>query len=270
MFKIGEFSHLCRVPVSALRYYADIGLLPPAHIDPSTGYRYYTAAQLPGLYRILALRDLDLSLEQIGLVLQSDLPAEQIRGMLRLKQAEMEQQVAEDRARLARVAARLAQLEKEDHMSSYDVVIKDLPAQLVASIRQVVPTYPDSGVLFDEIYTHLGRHGAGGLAVAIYHDDGYRERDVDVEAAVLLGTSVPASDRVRVYEMPAATVASTVHSGALSRIGEAYSALLRWIEANGYRAVGGSGRELYLHMNMPIRQDDEGNVIEVQFAVERA
>lgn len=269
MFKIGEFSRLCQVPVSALRYYADIGLLPPAHIDPFTGYRYYAAEQLPRLHRILALRDLDLSLDQIGLVLQGDLPAEQIRGMLRLKQAEMEQQVAESRTRLARVAARLAQLEKEDHMTSYDVVIKDLPAQLVASIRQVVPAYPDSGRLFDELYAYVGRH-AGGPATAIYHDEGYKERDVDVEAVAPLSSPVPATDRIRVYELPAATVASAVHSGALARIGEAYDALLRWVEANGYRVAGGSGRELYLHMNMPLRQDDEGNVTEVQFPVERA
>ena len=60
MFKIGDFSKLCRVPVSALRYYADIGLLEPAHIDSFSGFRFYTIDQLPRLNRILALKDLGL------------------------------------------------------------------------------------------------------------------------------------------------------------------------------------------------------------------
>lgn len=51
MLKIGAFSRLCRVPVFALRYYADLGLLPPAEVDPFTGYRYYTLGQLPWLHR---------------------------------------------------------------------------------------------------------------------------------------------------------------------------------------------------------------------------
>ena len=58
MYRIGEFSKICRVPVSALRYYSDLGLLPPVSIDPASGYRYYEVAQLPRLNRILALNDL--------------------------------------------------------------------------------------------------------------------------------------------------------------------------------------------------------------------
>jgi DNA-binding transcriptional MerR regulator len=270
MFKIGEFSRLCQVPVSALRYYAEIGLLAPAQVDGQTGYRYYAAAQLPQIYRILALRDLGLPLDQVGLLLRDDLPAEQIRGMLRLRQAELQQHLAEERSRLGRVEERLRMLEQETPMSSYDVVIKDLPAQLVASLRQLVPTYQDTGLLFGELYGYLGHYGAGGLAMAVYHDEGYKEHDVDAEAVALLSAPVPATDRIHVYELPACTVASAVHSGAFTRIGEAYNAVLRWVEANGYRVVGGAGREVYLHTNYPFRPDDEGNVTEVQMEIARA
>ena len=107
MYRIGEFSKICRVPVSALRYYSDIGLLPPVAIDPDSNYRYYDAAQLPRLNRILALKDLGLSLEEIGLILNDELSAAELRGMLRLKQAEMGQAVAEQQAQLARVESRL-------------------------------------------------------------------------------------------------------------------------------------------------------------------
>ncbi len=78
MFRIGEFSKVCRIPVSALRYYADIGLLEPAHIDPFTNYRYYSVSQLPRLNRILALRDLGFSLDQIKQALDAVVAKSQV------------------------------------------------------------------------------------------------------------------------------------------------------------------------------------------------
>jgi DNA-binding transcriptional MerR regulator len=170
MLKIGDFSRVCRVPVSALRYYADLGLLPPARTDELTGYRYYTLDQLPRLHRILALRDLGLSLEQIGTVLREELTAEALRGMLRLRQAELRQQIEEEQARLARVAARLSQIEQEGTMAGYDVVLKEIAPQPVAGIRSVIPNYAAIGGLFDELYAYLGARGAGGMAVGIDHN----------------------------------------------------------------------------------------------------
>jgi DNA-binding transcriptional MerR regulator len=77
MLKIGEFSRLSQVTIKCLHHYDDLGLLHPAHVDPSTGYRYYTLEQLPRLHRIMALKELGLSLEQIGVMLDEDLPTEQ-------------------------------------------------------------------------------------------------------------------------------------------------------------------------------------------------
>ena len=90
MFKIGDFSKLCRVPVSAIRYYADIGLMEPHYVEPGSGYRFYSLDQLPHLNRILALKDLGLSLTQIKDILHEDLTTAQIEGMLKLKEAELQ------------------------------------------------------------------------------------------------------------------------------------------------------------------------------------
>src|SRR5512137_2728388 len=103
MFKIGDFSRLCRVPVSALRYYADLGLLEPAAVDPASGYRFYAAAQLTRVNRIVALKDLGLTLEEIRTVLDQGLGGDELRGMLRLKRAEAGRRLAEEQERLARV-----------------------------------------------------------------------------------------------------------------------------------------------------------------------
>jgi DNA-binding transcriptional MerR regulator len=74
MFKIGDFSRFSRVTVKMLRHYDEIGLLKPARVDPFTGYRYYTADQLPRLNRIIALKDLGFTLEQIGSLLDDIFP----------------------------------------------------------------------------------------------------------------------------------------------------------------------------------------------------
>jgi DNA-binding transcriptional MerR regulator len=91
--------------VKTLHYYDQIGLLKPAKIDRFTGYRYYTIDQLSRLNRILASRDLGFTLEHITTLLDKDLLAAQIRGMLRMRQVDIHQQMEDMQTRLRRVDA---------------------------------------------------------------------------------------------------------------------------------------------------------------------
>ena len=111
MFKIGDFSKLSCVSVKTLRYYDELGLLKPAHVDHFTGYRYYLANQLPQLNRILALKDLGFSLEQIGPLLDAHLTQEQIGSLLRSRQEELTLQIQAQQERLQRIGRRLERLE---------------------------------------------------------------------------------------------------------------------------------------------------------------
>ena len=113
MLKIGEFAKKAQVTVKTLRHYDRLGLLKPAWIDRFSGYRYYAQEQLPRLNRIMALKDLGFTLQQTGRILQNELTVDELRGMLRLKCAELEQHIEEEQARLARVEARLRQIEHE-------------------------------------------------------------------------------------------------------------------------------------------------------------
>jgi len=250
MLRIGDFSRLGRVSVKTLRYYDQIGLLKPAQVDRFTSYRHYSVSQLPRLNRILALKDLGLSLEQIGQLLDDGLPAAQLRGMLRLKQADIQGRVRGEQARLARVEARLKQIEQENMMSNYDVVIKKMEPITVAGVRDVIPTYADIGGLFGEVESYVAQHGLKptGACMAIYYDDEYRERDVDAEAAfpIASGVSAPASERVKVHQLPGyEEMACTIHQGSYDGLMGAYQALMKWIEVNGYRIIAPC-REVYL------------------------
>jgi DNA-binding transcriptional MerR regulator len=268
MLKIGDFSSLSQVSIKTLRYYDQTGLLIPAHIDSANGYRYYSASQLSKLHRILALKDFGFTLEQIAKALDEGITAEQMRGMLLLRQAEQQKRVEEERDRLGRLNSRIRLIELENHMA-YDVVIKSAPRQWIASVRETIPAYNTIGSLYPKVAAGVGPSmGQCLMGVALWHDPEFKESDVDAEAGFYLRQQVPAADGVSVYELPETTVACTVHNGAYRSLPEAYDPLLRWVASNGYQ-VAGPIRELYLKSGMPATQDDESYVTEIQVPVSR-
>jgi len=278
MIKIGEFSKLVHIPVATLRYYDQVGLLKPITVDRLSGYRYYSASQLPRLHRILALKGLGFSLEQIATVLDEGVTPEQLRGMLRLRHAQLSQQLAEAQRQLGEVGVWLHQIEREPHLSPYDVRLKHVEPLLVASVRAILPNHHALAPLFQEVYEALGaRVGValgpnareGGHTLVLWYDTEFKETDVDGAAAFILRCRVPQSGRVRVHELPAATMAAAVHHGSYNTISQAHEAILTWIEANRYRIVG-PDREMYLHYTMPICLDDPSYVSEIQYPVEKA
>src|SRR5258708_4922018 len=113
MLKIGEFSKLVQVPVATLRYYDQVGLLKPVEVDRVTGYRSYSVSQLPRVHRILALKGLGFSLEEIVVVLGEGLTLEQMRGVFRLRRTQISQQLADIHGQLVEVEGRLHQIEQE-------------------------------------------------------------------------------------------------------------------------------------------------------------
>ena len=138
MLKIGDFSRLSRVTVKALRYYDEIGLLKPVSVDRFTGYRYYSAAQLPRLHYIVALKNLGLSLDEIATLTNNELSLSQMRDLFILKKAELQQRVSEEQQRLSHIEKLLQQIEKEGTMPDYQVIVKKVEPQLFASIRDVL------------------------------------------------------------------------------------------------------------------------------------
>lgn len=269
MLKIGDFSALAHVSIRTLRYYDQAGLLTPAWTDDQTGYRYYAAQQLTRLHRILALRDFGFTLDQITEMLHAGVTAEQMRGMLQLQQAEQARRVEEETDRLSRLNSRIRLIERENDMA-YDVVIKSLPKQRIASVREVVPTYPAIGALYGKVAERMGpRMAQAGISVAIWHDQEHKDSDHDAEGGFLLRGDVPPVAGVDIYDLPEATAACTIHNGAYRRLAEAYDALLKWVAENEYQ-VAGPVREMYLHLVKPVRQDDESYVTEIQVPVRKA
>ncbi|MCZ8522546.1 MULTISPECIES: MerR family transcriptional regulator [Paenibacillus] len=239
MFKISDFSKLSRVSVKTLRYYDQIGLLEPAHTDRDSGYRYYTADQLYRLHRILAFKDLGFTLEQIGPMLD-EVSCEEINGMLRLKQAELQQKVLEEQARLARIEARVQQIRLEEGQAPVsDPVVKTVEAELAATIRARVPR-SHIGLLAEEARRHVRGQGLKpGTLVIQWHDWGLPDDRVDIEVGVLLPRRIGASGTLNVASLPEMPlVASLLHRCDPRSVCRASSQLAGWIETNGYRIAG--------------------------------
>jgi DNA-binding transcriptional MerR regulator len=272
MIKIGDFARLSQVSVVTLRYDDEMDLLKPVKVDTFTGYRFYSAAQLPRLNRILALKDLGFSLEQIRLMLADGLTSEQLRGMLTVQRHEVEKRLAEEGQRLQRIEARLRQIELEDKMPKYDVVIKNTPAMLVASQRVTIPTndqVPQYLVgAYMEVYHYVREQGAKdtGPCFALWHSPADVYENEEVEAIVPIDRSLKGTERVRVYELPTAQVAAVVHQGDFEDFTQGHAALLEWIDANGYQIVG-PYREIYIKHDKGELSD---STTEIQFAVEKA
>lgn len=272
MMRIGDFSRLSRITVKTLRYYDEVGLLHPARVDDTTGYRYYAYDQLPRLNRILALKDLGFSLEEIGRLLADDLTTEQMHGMLKLRQAEIRNRVQDEKQRLARVEARLRQIEQEDVVLKYDAVIKRVEPLKVAALRDVVPTPPDQGRLWGELMRYLAQYQVQSSepCLSLYYDEEYKEKDWDIEVCQPIKDDAPDTERVRVYELAGVeTMACVVHHGPFTSISEAYEAIMKWISENGYRIVG-PAREVYLLSAKEGDQNDPDTLTEIQFPVAKA
>ena len=276
MFQIGEFSKIAQVSGRQLRHYDKLGLLKPAHIDPETGYRYYSAKQLPRLNRILALKELGLSLDQISRLLNDDISSDEIRGMLMMKKAQVEQTLREEMSRFRVIESRIEQIETEGELKDYDIVLKSIPKQHFLSVRKVCDDINVTRELSYEIHRLLPAKIDSkylGYFAAVLHSDVFDPQSLDLELGFLLNepidTRVPLQHglEMTVRELPATdTMLTSVRVGTFEESHRCYSAMGIWAEDNGYQFVD-KGREVFLSLAPPERAQE--TVCEIQYPVQK-
>ncbi|MDQ2691059.1 MAG: MerR family transcriptional regulator [Chloroflexota bacterium] len=261
MFRIGEFSRITRVTIDTLRHYDALGLLKPAKVDPFTGYRYYSARQLASLNRILALKEIGFSLEEIARILH---PAEklsnaELRGMLKAQLMRVEQEAQAAQLRRERILARLNYLNLEDDMPEYEVTLKPVEQLTIAAIRETVPALEDMpercSQMFDTIERWVRANRlALGPSMSIYYNEGFTREHIDTECSFIIPDVAAASAAIpetpiTVRQLDAVPLmASTMATdGFYKKPGgllPAYRALAQWIEENGY-LIAGPPREVF-------------------------
>ncbi len=254
MFTIGDFAKHGRVSVRMLRHYDAIGLLRPIRVDPTSGYRFYEAGQLTRLNRVIALKDLGFTLHQVQSILDEEVSAAELRGMLRLRQTELAAAITADAERLARVEVRLRTIESEGRMPSDDVVVKRIPPVRLAELTGLAASYGsgDIGPVIQPLYRELCRllDEAGitpsGPAIAYYEDTPDEDGQVIVHAGLTVTTEPGGAPGLSIVDLPGIPRAATiVHRGSMDGVMPTAQTLARWIDAGGHRSTG-YAREFYL------------------------
>lgn len=264
MFGIGTVANMAQVSVRTLRYYDETGLLRPWWVDPESGYRWYSAGQIHRLHRILALRDLGVSLADIAVLLESEPSVEELRGILLLRRAEAHDRMTAEAARLARVEARLNQLE-EPAMTTYDIVTKAVePIWAIATdteVADVAGIVAAHGEHWPHLHAVLDQLGVGFTAPSIALETPVGDRVGPASHTrpgpirLTLGLPVPesidyTSTHISTRELPGfARVASTVVRG-VEDFKAGFDALERWIRDAGETQTG-ELREVYLDCDGP-------------------
>lgn len=228
LMPIGEFATASRLSQKALRLYGENGLLPPAWVDPDSGYRYYRAEQLHTATLIALLR-------------RAGMPLAEIRTFLREPSVERldayEREVADEFAERRRVLRYVKRILKEEPM--YDVLTRRVDEQPYVSRRKHL-LVPELERFIVDAFRELGRDGAPEPGFVLYHGPVNNEEDGPVEVCV------PAKDGE--HRLPAGEVAFTEISGEQCQFPEilgAYDAVYRWVKQNG-REASGPSREIYL------------------------
>lgn len=279
MLKIGDFSKIGRVSIRMLRHYDQLGLLKPAYVDSESGYRRYSIDQLPRLNRIIFLKDIGFSLNEINGMIDHKISVNEMKTMLKKRQKDLEHEIDIAHKNLNTVLDRLKTIENEGEIPEYDVTVKSTDGYTIASLRGIVPHIRDMERyccnMYAKLYKELDRQNVSytGPEITYYHNEEYSETDLDMEAGIVIGNGKCDGQRIRDHDLqirnisPEDRVASLIYSGPFKGLEVAVIELLKWVGMNNWE-INGEVRELHLsgpaHANGKVR---ESSIIELQIPI---
>ena len=244
MLTIGQFSKICMVTVKTLRHYEKIGLLRPAEVNETNGYRFYSEEQIPGMLFINRLKLYGFSLSDIKDVLSCADTGEVLQRLKKQKCA-LEQSVRETNAVLDELDRHINNLERTGNIMSYQndytVMIENTKEFDAISVRCMMGV-DEFGKYYGTLYKRCADEDIvlTGICAAMYHDKEFDPQSSDIE--LLLGVSDSAkADK----KAGGGMCAVTTHYGGYSGLPDAYGALTKWISENGYTPAG-APYEIYI------------------------
>ena len=236
---IGRFSKICRLSVSALRYYDDLGLLRPALVDPDSSYRYYRLSQVRVAETIRLLRALDMPLEDVHQFLGENDPAI-ARDLLNRHQRRMEERVDEGQ----RILSYLHRLQGGDNCPvSSPVRARHIDTQDILCIRACVPEQEVSGTwraLASELHDYLRRYDLPRLGPtgAVFPDPVHTEDAVHMTVFVPVAYPVESKGRIVAEQLAGGPAATIMHFGPYTLLHRSYEQLVSWMQRHGHEIIG--------------------------------
>jgi DNA-binding transcriptional MerR regulator/effector-binding domain-containing protein len=246
MYSIGEFSRITGLTVKTLRFYADEGLLPPAFVDPETGYRYYDDARIETARVIVALRQLEFSVREIAEILAGHNDEGDILSFLERQRDRIETRLKQDRdvaAALQRIITHEQEARAAMQTASFEVEEKSLEPLHIAGIR-MRGRYEECGQAFARLGRTYGRHICG-KPLLLHFDMEYKEADADFEACMPVRAGAKSTEGISIRELPGGRCISLLHKGPYPELSRSYRKILQYVKSRDYELEVPS-REVYL------------------------
>lgn len=232
MFKIGEFSRLTQVSVRMLRYYDEMGLLKPELIDNNSGYRYYSANQIPLLQKIVLLRDLDFTVKEIKEGL-SHWHNDEFSKILEAKKQQIADKIEIEKKRYEKLEAALSDIVTDNLTAHCNIIMKSVPAFDCISLRRIVPNYYCEGQLWQELSQYVNEHhiSVQPNGVTFFYDVDHKENDVDIEVCILTDVKGEDDGYFKYRHVPKADkMACVMIYGSYDNIGKGYEEFAKWLD----------------------------------------
>ncbi|GAB3951733.1 MerR family transcriptional regulator [Kribbella albertanoniae] len=261
MLSIGDLARHTRISVRMLRHYDALGLVVPERVDPHTGHRFYALSQIWRVDSLIALKELGFTLEQCGAILDEQLPVEELRGMLRLRRAQLEQRMTADADRLTEVERRLRSIERGLTMTNRTLQLGPLPALRLLHLHAEVNDESEIGGAVMALSEKLDALQLSGQRVHTYYGrpDGSK---IDVSVGIAVGATDNSAAGLDVTDIPAVPQgASVTYKGPAEGIGDTWRTLDVALDEQGLESYG-----VYRDIRISTA-DPEQVVVELQAAV---
>lgn len=242
MFKIGEFSKIAKTTIKTLRYYDDIGLFKPFFVDEN-GYRYYELEQLKDLLKIIELRSLDLSLEDILDIFNGKDEKEILSKHIKVLELEKKKKTNQI-ASLKRI------IKGENTNMKFEAKIKEIKENIVYYRHGIIPSMNDmfdfvleAGTMCQKVNPSLK---CKNYCYVTYSANEYKEKDIELEYVEAVETKGIETNDIKFRIDPSITALCVEVKGPYTNLRSGYEFALKEVKSKGY-IINGSIREVYIH-----------------------
>lgn len=246
MYRIGEFSKMCKTTIKTLHYYDEINLLKPASIDPFTNYRFYTTEQMVKLHRIQSFRQIGLVPDEIKMILSGV----NQKAILEKRKKEVLTEIENATSQLSRIEFILSGQEEAIYMN-YQASLKTLPSCIVYTKEMTIPNYkayfeliPAIGEEVMKQYPDL-KCSTPEYCFIVYLDGEYKESHFNVRFCEAVTALKPNFKDIIFKQIESVEAVAVMHQGSYETLGKAYAYAFKWIQENGY-VMADSPRENYI------------------------
>ena len=271
MFRIGQFSKLTQVSIRMLRHYDEIGLLKPVEVDNFTGYRMYSAAQIPLLQKIILLRDSEFKIAEIKEII-SNYEDKNMIELLEMKKINIQKKIDLEKQRIEQIEKTINQIKSDNLDIHCNINFKKTEEFLIVSTRDIIPSYFDECLLWEKLCRFTKEENISVKNqmynnIAFYHDIDHKDKNVDVEVGLVVDKLGENKNGFVYREVEAIEkVAYAMIYGPYKNLAKGYEKLAYYLEENNMQMAYSPSRQI-CYIGVDDTENPEEYLTEIQIPI---